>query len=112
MYLFIIPPSYSSSAVQNRGAIRGYCLPLVSGFFLVAKAADVLWGLLLSCFVHARAKHNSEALFDLNCVSPFCLGLSPYCLYLLPIVVDCLFYYGMQWLVFGLLRVGLEARYA
>ena len=71
-----------------------------------------LLGLLLSFFGHARVKNNSEALFDLNCVSPFGLGLSPYCLHLLHRVVNYLFYCSMQWLVFGLLRVGLEAGYA
>ena len=85
---------------------------LVLGRFLVAEAADVLWGLLLSCFGHARAKNNSEALFDLNFVSTFGLGLSPCCLHLLRRAVNYLFYCGIQWLVFRLLRVGLEAGYA
>ena len=50
---------------------------LVLGCFLVAEAADVLWGLLLSCFGHARANNNSGAWFDLNCVSPFVWGCHP-----------------------------------
>ena len=63
------------------------------------------FGLLLSCFGHARAKNNFEAWFDLNCVSPFCWGLSPCYLYLLHGAVNCLPYCGMYWLVFRLLRV-------
>ena len=50
---------------------------LVLGCFLVAKDADVFWGLLLSCFDHSRAKNNSGAWFDLNCVSPFVWGCHP-----------------------------------
>ena len=82
------------------------------GFLLGCWGCKHLLWLLLSCFGHARAKNNSEALFDLNCVSPFCLGLSPCYLYLLHGAVNYLSYCGMHWLVFGLLRVGLEARYA
>ena len=81
-------------------------------WFWVASWLLRLLGLLLSFFGHARAKNNSESLLDLNCVSPFCLGLSACCLHVLHRAVNCLFYYDIQWLVFGMLRVGLEAGYA
>ena len=97
---------------QTSPPILGLCK--VAIFFIVS-----LWllmypgfGLLLSCFIHARAKSNSE----LSCGSELCftcwLGLSPGCLFLLHRVVNGLFCCGMQWLVFGLLWVGLEAGYA
>ena len=70
------------------------------------------FGLLLSFFGHARAKNNVE----LSCGSELCftcwVGLPPGCLCLLHRAVNGLFCCGMQWLVFGLLRVGLEAGYA
>ena len=69
------------------------------------------FGLLLSCFGCARAKNNFELSCGLELCFIFCLGPS---LVVLPSsqsrewVVCC----GMQWVVFGLLRVGLEAGYA
>ena len=55
----------------------GYQFTLLLGFFLVAKAADILWVLLLSCFGHARAKNNSGVWLDLSYVSPFIWGCPP-----------------------------------
>ena len=66
------------------------------------------FGLLLSCFGRARAKNNSELSCGLSCFSPL-LGVSSGCLHR---AVKGLFCCGMQWLVFELLRVGLEAGYA
>ena len=82
-----------------------------SSLVLVVACANIFW-VPLSCFGHARAKNNSESTCWLELCSPFRLGLSPCCLYLLHRAVNCLFYYDMQWLVFGLLRVVLEAGYA
>ena len=52
-------------------------------------------GLILSCFGHARAKKNFESSCWLELCSPFHLGLSPCCLYLLHRAVNYLFYCGL-----------------
>ena len=83
-------------------------LSLVSGCCV----CKCLLGMLLSCFGHARANNNSKLSCGLEPCSSFCLGLSPCGIHLLFRAVSCLFYCGMQWLVFGLLRVGLEVGYA
>ena len=77
----------------------------------VVVAEVPLFGLLLSCFGHARAKNNSELSCGLSCV-PLLFGIVPGCLCLLHRAVKGLFCCSMQWLVFGLLRVGLEDGYA
>ena len=75
-------------------------------------ACKYLVGLLLSCFGNARAKNKSEsscltwAKFTLSFGDVTLLSSSP------SQSCELLFYCGMQWLVFGLLRIGLEARYA
>ena len=50
---------------------------LFLGCFLVAEAADVFWGLLLSFFGYARAKNNSGVWLDLNCASLFVWNCRP-----------------------------------
>ena len=50
---------------------------VVFPWFWVASWLLRLLGLLLSCFGHARAKNNSEALFNLNYVLPFVWGCHP-----------------------------------
>ena len=87
----------------------GYCwLTLVLGCCV----CKYLVGLLLSCFGHARAKNNSET----SCLTwvVFTLSFRVVTLLSSPPSQSCevLFYYSMQWLVFRLLRIGLEARYA
>ena len=69
----------------------GYRFTLVLGCFLVAKVEDVFWGLLLSCFGHARAKNNSRVWLDLNCVSPIVWDCHPV---VLPSSQSC------EWVVF------------
>ena len=70
------------------------------------------FGSPLSCFGHAGAKNNLELSHGPELCFTFCLGLSPGCICLLHRAVNGLFCCGMQWLVFGLLIVGLEAGYA
>ena len=69
---------------------------------------QVPFGLLLSCFGHARAKNNSELSCGLELCFASWLGLPLGCFFLLHRAVKGLFCCGMQWLVFGLLRVGLR----
>ena len=82
---------------------NGKSVAIVFPWFLGCCVCKYLFGLLLSCFGHARAKNNSESPCLLELCSPFRLGLSPCCLHLLHRALSCLFYCGMQWLVFGLL---------
>ena len=70
------------------------------------------FGLLLSCFSHARAKNHPELSCGSELCFTSCLGLSPGCLCLLHRAVNGLFCCGMQRLVFGLLRVGSNPGYA
>ena len=85
-----------------------YWLTLVVGFCV----CKYLVGLLLSCFGHARENNNSET----SCLTwaVFTLSFGVVTLLSSPPSQSCelLFYCGMQWLVFGLLRIGLEAGYA
>ena len=63
---------------------RSLASPLFWDYGLLPSFILSLWllmypsfGLLLSCFGHARAKNNSRVWLDLSCVSPFVWGCHP-----------------------------------
>ena len=89
---------------------RSWASPLLGDCGWLPSFIEGLWllmhpgfGLLLSCFGHARAKNNPELSYGSELCFTCWLELSPGCLCLLHRAMNGLFCCGTQWLVFRLL---------
>ena len=96
--------------VSPVAAVVKVCLLSSPGIWVAVYATTFL-GCYWVVWAMLGPRTTLSHLIDFSCVHPFVwvvtmLSLFPHR------DVSCLFYYGMQWLVFGLLRAGLEAGYA